>query len=82
MNVEPSGFVKVKVTVLSVRCGLREPVTVTSSPRIRVVGDEEHVIEIEIFVKGDPLPEGEYTIDISLKTKEAGTLAFDVTDSI
>ena len=39
-------------------------------------------VEIEIFVKGDPLPEGEYKIDISLKTKEAGTLTFDVTDSI
>jgi hypothetical protein len=39
-------------------------------------------VEIEIFVKGDPLPEGEHKIDISLKTKEAGTLAFDVTDSI
>ena len=39
-------------------------------------------VEIEIFVKGDALPEGEYTIDIALKTKEAGTLAFDVKDSI
>jgi hypothetical protein len=39
-------------------------------------------VEIEIFVKGDALPEGEHTIDISLKTKEAGTLAFDVKDSI
>jgi hypothetical protein len=39
-------------------------------------------VEIEIFVKGDPLSEGEHTIDLSLTTKEAGTLAFDVTDSI
>ena len=39
-------------------------------------------VEIEIFVKGDSLPEGEHKIDISLTTKEAGTLAFDVTDSI
>ena len=39
-------------------------------------------VEIVIFVKGDPLPEGEHKIDLSLKTKEAGTLAFDVTDSI
>ncbi|MFW9832922.1 MAG: hydroxymethylglutaryl-CoA reductase [Candidatus Thorarchaeota archaeon] len=39
-------------------------------------------VEIEIFIEGEPLPEGEHTIDISLKTKEAGTLAFDVKDSI
>ena len=39
-------------------------------------------VEIELFVKADPLPEGEHKIDLSLKTKEAGTLAFDVTDSI
>ncbi|MFX1483606.1 MAG: hydroxymethylglutaryl-CoA reductase [Promethearchaeota archaeon] len=39
-------------------------------------------VEIEIFIKGDPLPAGEHTIDISLKTKEAGTLAFDVKDTI
>ncbi|MHA2359601.1 MAG: hydroxymethylglutaryl-CoA reductase [Candidatus Thorarchaeota archaeon] len=39
-------------------------------------------VEIEIFIKGEPLPEGEHKIDLSLKTKEAGTLAFDVTDSI
>ncbi|MFW9964480.1 MAG: hydroxymethylglutaryl-CoA reductase [Candidatus Sifarchaeia archaeon] len=39
-------------------------------------------VEIEIHIKGDALPEGEHTIDISLKTKEAGTLAFDVKDSI
>ncbi|MFX1578826.1 MAG: hydroxymethylglutaryl-CoA reductase [Promethearchaeota archaeon] len=39
-------------------------------------------VEIEIFIEGDSLPEGEHTIDISLKTKEAGTLAFDVKDSI
>ena len=39
-------------------------------------------VEIEIIIKGDPLPEGEHTIDIALTTKEAGTLAFDVKDSI
>ena len=39
-------------------------------------------VEILIFVKGDPLPEGEHKIDLSFTTKEAGTLAFDVTDSI
>jgi len=39
-------------------------------------------VEIEIFVKGGSLPEGEHTIELSLKTKEAGTLAFDVKDSI
>ena len=39
-------------------------------------------VEIEIFIAGDPLPEGEHTLDLSLKTKEAGTLAFDVKDSI
>ena len=39
-------------------------------------------VEIEIFIKGDPLPEGEHKIDLSLTTKEAGVLTFDVTDSI
>jgi hypothetical protein len=39
-------------------------------------------VEIEIFVKGEPLPAGEHKIDLSLTTKEAGILAFDVTDSI
>ncbi|MFX1559007.1 MAG: hydroxymethylglutaryl-CoA reductase [Promethearchaeota archaeon] len=39
-------------------------------------------VEIELFVKGEALSEGEHKIDLSLKTKEAGTLAFDVTDSI
>ena len=39
-------------------------------------------VEIEIHVKGEALPDGEHTIDISLKTKEAGTLAFDVKDSV
>ncbi len=39
-------------------------------------------VEIELIVKGEPLSEGEHKIDLSLKTKEAGTLAFDVTDSI
>jgi len=39
-------------------------------------------VEIELFIKADSLSEGEHTIDLSLKTKEAGTLAFDVKDSI
>ncbi len=39
-------------------------------------------VEIEIFVKGEPLAAGEHKIDLSLTTKEAGLLAFDVTDSI
>jgi hydroxymethylglutaryl-CoA reductase (NADPH) len=39
-------------------------------------------LDIMIHVKGDSLPEGEHTIDISLTTKEVGKLAFDVSDSI
>ncbi|MBN2230214.1 MAG: hypothetical protein JW779_11560 [Candidatus Thorarchaeota archaeon] len=39
-------------------------------------------LDIVLHVKGDPLPAGEHTIDISLTTKEVGKLAFDVTDSI
>ena len=39
-------------------------------------------LEITVHVKGDQLPAGEHTIDISLATKEVGDLAFDVTDSI
>ena len=39
-------------------------------------------VEIELFIKGDPLSEGEHKIDLALTTKEAGTLAFDVTDAI
>jgi len=39
-------------------------------------------VEIELFVKGDQLAEGEHKIDLALTTKEAGTLAFDVTDAI
>ncbi len=39
-------------------------------------------VEIEIHVQGKPLPEGEHKIDISITTKEAGTLAFDVKDAI
>ena len=39
-------------------------------------------LEIIIKVAGEPLPEGEHTIDISLTTKEVGKLAFDVKDSI
>ena len=38
--------------------------------------------DITIRVKGEPLPEGEHKIDISLTTKEVGKLAFDVQDSI
>lgn len=39
-------------------------------------------VEIEIFVKGEPLSAGEHKLDLSLTTKEAGVLAFDVTDTI
>ena len=39
-------------------------------------------IEILLHVKGDALAAGEHKIDIGIKTKEAGTLAFDVKDSI
>jgi hydroxymethylglutaryl-CoA reductase (NADPH) len=39
-------------------------------------------LEITLHVKGDQLPEGEHTIDISLTTKEVGKLAFDVKDAI
>ena len=39
-------------------------------------------LDITVHVKGDQLPAGEHTIDISLATKEVGDLAFDVTDSI
>jgi hydroxymethylglutaryl-CoA reductase (NADPH) len=39
-------------------------------------------LEIQIQVKGNQLPAGEHTIDISLSTKEVGKLAFDVTDTI
>jgi len=39
-------------------------------------------LEITIRVKGEQLPAGEHTIDISLTTKEVGKLAFDVTDAI
>jgi hypothetical protein len=39
-------------------------------------------VEIELHVKGDPLSEGEHKIDISIETKEAGKLAFDVKDAI
>ncbi|MHA2024701.1 MAG: hypothetical protein ACW98U_02275 [Candidatus Thorarchaeota archaeon] len=66
-------------------------VTTISSEGVEILGSEisedntfpiKVGVEIVIFVKGDPLPEGEHKIDLSLKTKEAGTLAFDVTDSI
>jgi len=39
-------------------------------------------LDITIHVKGEQLPAGEHTIDISLTTKEVGKLAFDVKDSI
>jgi hydroxymethylglutaryl-CoA reductase (NADPH) len=39
-------------------------------------------LDLTIHIKGEQLPEGEHTIDISLSTKEVGKLAFDVTDSI
>ncbi|MHA1770111.1 MAG: hydroxymethylglutaryl-CoA reductase [Candidatus Thorarchaeota archaeon] len=39
-------------------------------------------VDITLQVNGDPLATGEHKIDIALKTKEAGTLKFDVTDSI
>ena len=39
-------------------------------------------LDITVHIKGEQLPEGEHTIDIALKTKEVGDLAFDVTDSI
>lgn len=39
-------------------------------------------VEIVLHIKGESLPEGEHTIDISLTTKEVGKLSFDVKDSI
>ncbi len=39
-------------------------------------------VEITIQVKGKPLPKGEHTLDIGIKTKEAGSLAFDVKDAL
>ncbi len=39
-------------------------------------------VEIIIHIKGEKLSEGEHKIDISIQTKEAGKLAFDVKDSI
>ncbi|TFF94468.1 hydroxymethylglutaryl-CoA reductase [Candidatus Thorarchaeota archaeon] len=39
-------------------------------------------LEFILRVKGDQLPEGEHTIDISLTTKEVGKLAFDIKDAI
>ncbi|MFW9921408.1 MAG: hydroxymethylglutaryl-CoA reductase [Candidatus Thorarchaeota archaeon] len=39
-------------------------------------------VDIVIHIKGTPLAEGDHKIDISLTTKEAGKLAFDVSDSI
>jgi len=48
-----------------------------SSPFMIKVG-----VEIEVHINADPLPEGEHKIYISINTKEAGTLSFDVTDSV
>lgn len=39
-------------------------------------------LDITVHIKGDQLPAGEHTIDISLSTKEVGELAFDVKDTI
>jgi hypothetical protein len=39
-------------------------------------------VEINLHVAGEPLAEGEHKVFISLKTKEAGTLAFDFTDAV
>ncbi|MBD3407820.1 MAG: hydroxymethylglutaryl-CoA reductase [Candidatus Lokiarchaeota archaeon] len=39
-------------------------------------------VEIAIHIHAEQLEEGEHKIDISIKTKEAGNLAFDVKDSI
>ncbi|TFH10656.1 MAG: hydroxymethylglutaryl-CoA reductase [Candidatus Thorarchaeota archaeon] len=39
-------------------------------------------LDLTIHVKGEHLPAGEHTIDISLSTKEVGKLAFDVKDTI
>ena len=38
-------------------------------------------VEIAIHCKGKPLAKAEHKIDISIKTKEAGNLAFDVKDT-
>ncbi|MCK5238602.1 MAG: hypothetical protein KAR33_03575 [Candidatus Thorarchaeota archaeon] len=51
-----------------------------------IVGGESFAIkvgvDILIHIKGNQLPEGEYKIGISLTTKEVGTLAFEVIDSL
>jgi hydroxymethylglutaryl-CoA reductase (NADPH) len=39
-------------------------------------------VEITVRVTGEPLSEGEHKLDIGITTKEAGKLAFDVTDAI
>ena len=39
-------------------------------------------VDINLHVAGEPLPEGEHKVFISIKTKEAGALAFDFTDAI
>ncbi len=39
-------------------------------------------VEINLHIAGEPLPEGEHQVFVSIKTKEAGSLAFDFTDAI
>jgi hypothetical protein len=39
-------------------------------------------VEVEIHVKGDPLPDGSHTIGIGFETKEIGGIAFEVDDEI
>ncbi len=65
--------------------------TVISSDDGEIIGNEisedktfpiKVGLDITIRVKGEQLPEGDHTIDISLTTKEVGKLAFDVQDSI
>jgi hypothetical protein len=38
-------------------------------------------VEMTIHCKGKPLTKAEHKIDIAIKTKEAGSLAFDVKDT-
>ncbi|MHA2140121.1 MAG: hypothetical protein ACXADC_04685 [Candidatus Thorarchaeota archaeon] len=39
-------------------------------------------VEVEIYVKADPLPAGPHTIGISFQTKEIGGVEFEVDDEI
>jgi hypothetical protein len=39
-------------------------------------------VEVEIFVAGDPLPEGVRKVGISFETKEIGDITFEVEDEI